>query len=176
MGAFATSYIKTEAATVTRNADAASMTGTNFSSWFSNLEITAYAQGQTFSNTGVVRLFLISVNASTTLGIGVFVDSGTDWSFRVRGSSDSSTVAIYTGQAVNALNKAIIGYDQNNSSTSVTLNAASPTTATRGPIIADQMTIGSGNVSGANAWNGHIRKLAFYPQKVSNAQLQALTS
>lgn len=35
VGAFATSYITTVAASVTRNADVVSMTGTNFSSWYS---------------------------------------------------------------------------------------------------------------------------------------------
>jgi hypothetical protein len=33
-----------------------------------------------------------------------------------------------------------------------------------------------GNQSGSGNWlNGTIRKIAFYPQRVTNAQLQALT-
>lgn len=42
-GAFPTSYIPTVASTVTRSADNASMTGTNFSSWYNQTEGTLYA-------------------------------------------------------------------------------------------------------------------------------------
>jgi len=58
-GAFPTSYIATTSASVTRNADAASMTGTNFSSWFNNAEGTMYVQsGPSFpvANIGQISL------------------------------------------------------------------------------------------------------------------------
>jgi len=42
-GAFPTSYIPTTASTVTRSADLASMTGTNFSSWYNSNEGTVFA-------------------------------------------------------------------------------------------------------------------------------------
>jgi hypothetical protein len=176
-GAFPTSYIPTVASQVTRSADAASMTGTNFSSWYNAGQSTLYTEAQTFSNTGTPYLVSISTNANATFGIGAFVDtSGTRWNLRARGSSDSSVVVSYTGQVVNALNKAAIGYNQGILSTSVTLNSASPTTATRGPIVADQLTIGSNTVSASNSWNGHIRKIAYYPIAATSAQLQGLTS
>jgi hypothetical protein len=174
---FSTSYIPTVASQVTRSADAASMTGTNFSSWYNAGQSTLYTEAQTFSNTGTPYLVSISTNANATLGIGAFVDtSGTRWNLRVRSSSDSSVVVSYTGQVVNALNKAAIGYNQGSLSASVTLNSASPTTATRGPIVADQLTIGSNTVSASNSWNGHIRKIAYYPLAATSAQLQGLTS
>jgi hypothetical protein len=46
-GAFPTSYIQTVASQVTRSADAASMTGTNFSSWYNAGEGTMYAEAAT---------------------------------------------------------------------------------------------------------------------------------
>jgi hypothetical protein len=45
-GAFATSYIPTVASTITRNADIAIMTGTNFSSWYNASEGTLYLEGE----------------------------------------------------------------------------------------------------------------------------------
>jgi hypothetical protein len=45
-GAFPTSYIKTEASQVTRSADSASMTGTNFSEWYRQDEGTVYVCSQ----------------------------------------------------------------------------------------------------------------------------------
>ena len=54
-GAFPTSYIKTEASQVTRAADVASMTGTNFSSWYNALNGVFYydfADGNVASHAG----------------------------------------------------------------------------------------------------------------------------
>jgi len=46
LGAFETSYIPTEATAVTRNADVATMTGTNFSDWYNASEGTLVLQNQ----------------------------------------------------------------------------------------------------------------------------------
>jgi hypothetical protein len=45
-GSFPTSYIPTTTATVTRSADVASITGTNFSSWYRQDEGTVFVEGQ----------------------------------------------------------------------------------------------------------------------------------
>ena len=50
-GAFPTSYIPTVAATVQRGADNASMTGTNFSSWYNTAQGTFFAKAQGLYNT-----------------------------------------------------------------------------------------------------------------------------
>jgi hypothetical protein len=55
-GAFATSYIPTVASQVTRSADSAVMTGTNFSSWYNASEGTFYCEAATVdivSNKGI---------------------------------------------------------------------------------------------------------------------------
>ena len=52
-GAFPTSYIKTDASQVTRAADTASMTGTNFSSWFVQGEGTLLAEARNVVNATV---------------------------------------------------------------------------------------------------------------------------
>ena len=49
-GAFPTSYIPTTASTVTRTADLASITGTNFSSWYNSSEGTLYASAAPSTN------------------------------------------------------------------------------------------------------------------------------
>jgi hypothetical protein len=38
------------------------------------------------------------------------------------------------------------------------------------------MSIGSQNVSGSNVFTGYIRTLTYYPSRLTNAQLQALTA
>lgn len=51
-GAFATSYIPTTTTALTRNADVATMTGTNFSDWFNASEGTFVVSGAVLNNAG----------------------------------------------------------------------------------------------------------------------------
>jgi hypothetical protein len=60
-GAFPTSYIPTEATTVTRNADVATMTGTNFSDWFNA------SAGTFFINTNARNADVLLTAGSYTL-------------------------------------------------------------------------------------------------------------
>ena len=53
VGAFATSYIPTTNAALTRNADLATMTGTNFSDWFNATEGTLFTQASNIQSTNV---------------------------------------------------------------------------------------------------------------------------
>jgi hypothetical protein len=63
-GAFPTSYIPTVAATVTRAADVASITGSNFSSWYNQTEGTLYLDSNQASITGTLRM--VSANNNTS--------------------------------------------------------------------------------------------------------------
>jgi hypothetical protein len=60
-GAFSTSYIKTTSASVTRNADVATMTSTNFSDWYNATEGTVFWQGDLVGvKVGSTRLYSVS--------------------------------------------------------------------------------------------------------------------
>ena len=55
----------------------------------------------------------------------------------------------------------------------VSVNASTVGTDTSGIVpVVIKMDIGTYD----NIWNGHIKKIAYYPIRVTNAQLQALTS
>jgi hypothetical protein len=58
-GAFPTSYIATTAATVTRNADAASMTGSNFTSWYNQGEGAVYTELSSLSPLTAVQSYAL---------------------------------------------------------------------------------------------------------------------
>ena len=64
-GAFPTSCIPTTTATVTRAADVASITGSNFSSWYNQTEGSMYVDGSTAAFTGTVGFVAIN-NAGNT--------------------------------------------------------------------------------------------------------------
>ena len=74
-GAFPTSYIPTVASQVTRSADAASMTGTNFSSWYRQDEGTLYADYVSGNSTLVQSVFKIEDGSNSNV-ISLYNDIG----------------------------------------------------------------------------------------------------
>jgi len=174
LGEFPTSYIATGAATVTRSADAASMTGTNFSSWYNQSEGTLFADGlPQKSNIAAQSLFDITDGTSNTrIGLIKLVTSGIA-SFVVRVSGVNEVVTdngewTFPGKLAGA-------YKVNDFA--AVLNGTTVATDTSGAIpVVNRLDIGwrLGGVS-PTILNGHIRRLAYYPLRLTNAQLQALT-
>ena len=74
-GAFPTSYIPTTASTVTRSADIAQITGTNFSSWYNQSEGTVYSNTRMngVQNNRYDRLWAITNSNLHFEGISVYV-------------------------------------------------------------------------------------------------------
>jgi hypothetical protein len=169
-GAFATSYIPTVASTVTRAADAASMTGTNFSSWFNAGEGTFYTDAQTY---------FALINGTTTVYYA-FLDTNnyiaekihTDQHMRV--VYNGTTVVNFSGgtEAINTFHKVAGAYKTNDFALS--LNGATVVTDTSGNVPTGLTTFNIGFSTGY--LNGTIKKLAYYPIRLSNTNLQALTS
>ncbi len=71
IGAFPTSYIPTTASTVTRSADNASMTGTNFSSWYNQTESTIFCKFNAYNNIGADQKNIIDIRGSAALGLNI---------------------------------------------------------------------------------------------------------
>jgi hypothetical protein len=179
-GAFPTSYIPTVASQVTRSADAASMTGANFSSWYSADNVgTVYVEAnETFVGTNSAPWWL---NAGTNLrGIAYRRAASTNnlqLSYRQPdGTTRDTTVdsAIPAGQ----YNKVAAAF--NASSSSVSVNGVAATTSTSNNLYpsVDQLRIGFAQVSGSApyVWCGTIKKLSYYPKRLTDAELQGLTS
>jgi hypothetical protein len=168
-GAFPTSYIPTVAATVTRNADVASMTGPNFSSWYSAGQGTLYADINPMAlaaSNGVV------INDNTTsnrirLATTSVSDQGTvTVSGTAQATLDGGTPAANTNM------KLAMTYQANNFALS--LNGATAVTDTSGTVpVVSQLQIGSETTTVGNL---QIKKIAYYPIASTATQLQALTS
>jgi hypothetical protein len=173
-GAFPTSYIPTVASQVTRSADAATMTGTNFSSWYNAAEGTLYAD---FKFNGLI-LFpdVFSIGSSSTNFISISKNSSNNLRGEVV-TNGSTTVNAVSGAPVSPNNdfKLSMAFATNN--TAVTKDGAAPTLDTDCTIpVATSATIGNRTGSTTSPLNGTIRKIAYYPERLTNAQLQALTS
>ena len=182
VGAFATSYIPTVASQVTRSADAASMTGTNFSSWFSQSEGSFYGEASSLSgsafrsllravdNSTANNYFEIGLVTGTNNGVGRFqVNSNGTSQWDTGNASTPAFVA-------NTFYKVIAGSKVNDFAGS--RDSGTVVTDTAGTVANNLATfeIGGRHLSSANLLNGTIKKIAYYPMRVTNANLQALTS
>ena len=177
-GAFPTSYIPTVASQVTRTADNATMTGTNFSSWYNATEGTLYVNGTLVGGTTSTFPYmtalvgaapnndLIGVQWNAPAGVMSFIVriSGTQPAGISAGSAKSSGSS-YKVAGRYGLNdvQAAFGGTLGTQDTAVTI----PT------ITALSLGGAAGFQPGANTY---LRQIAFYPRRLANAELQAITS
>jgi hypothetical protein len=168
-GAFATSYIPTVASQVTRNADVATMTGTNFSDWYNASEASSVVQviQKTISgtcpacefddNTANESIALRSVAADPQLFV---VDGGA-----TQATLDAGTIATNTAYKLGGAWKA--------SSFATAVNGASSVTQASGTLpTVTQARLGS---DGVNYLNGWLQNLRCWSQRIINAEVQAFS-
>jgi hypothetical protein len=174
--AFATSYIPTVASQVTRNADVATMTGTNFSSWYNQSEGTFVASGDTAKPSGVAQTAnLNSVNDGTSSN-AVSLRFGTSAATGLVQTGGSAQTA-FAGAAYTANTPVTWGmaYQLDNTALSVAGGAVTTDTSVTVGLTMTQMNIGARN-GALDPINGHIRQIAYYNTRLPNATLQALTA
>ena len=172
-GSFATSYIPTVASTVTRNADVATMTGTNFSTWYNQSEGVFVADADSV----VGNLAAINIPASASDGtfsnfIRTYIFSGVRGASVTTGGVTQADLSV-AGHTSNAISKWAFAYKANDFALSV--NGAAALTDASGTVpVVDRLGIGS--LNNANQLNGHVRTIAYFNTRLPNAQLQTLTA
>ena len=176
---FSTSYIPTVAATVTRNADVASMTGANFSSWYSASNVgSVYVEANEFGGNNSGPWWLNSGTTGRGIAYRRTSPTGTlEMNYR---QPDGTTRATTFTNAVPLQQSNKVAISFNATDTSVSPNGATVAASSSANLYpaVDQLRIGFSQIVG-NApfiWCGTIKKLAFYPSRLTDAQLQALTS
>lgn len=169
VGAFATSYIPTVAASVNRAADSASMTGTNFSSWYNQSEGTMYVEFD-------------SANPVNGLTKAVVSSGGSALHLYLQHTNQLATwngLTVITGTAVANLasNKGISTYSS--TGLQVALNGVTPSVVA-GSVGAfgtsSILTIGWDQGSATPYVNGHIKQIKYYSKALPASILQGLTS
>ena len=172
-GAFPTSYIPTEGSSRTRAADVPSITGKNFSSWYNKNQGTVLCDYRTLQSYGWAVVWqLLTGGNQGFLGLqyGDYFAS-----FSRQGGG---LLPLLGASFTNNLNKTIISYSSVSStsvsSTSVTINGAAPVSGSQ--IVLD--TIDSLSFYGPP--DPHLTKtisrLTYYPKRLTNQQLQVLTT
>ena len=166
MSSFATSYIPTTSAAVTRTADQASMTGTNFSSWYNQAQGTFYVESNPSQS---ISAWYILTNQNSASGRIMYSNGSGIYSY------DGANIGTFTSSTVaNGIYKTACALTP-----TVNTNTADgniPTTSITNGNILYSTALYIGNSAGFFTMNGHIRKINYYPVALSSAVLRALTS
>jgi hypothetical protein len=173
-GAFPTSYIPTTSAAVTRSADSAIVSP--ISSFYNQSEGTLFAEWSLVNLSGG-RNVLVAGNESG--GENRLVIQARDSTNATRhlafiaGVAEVATLDFATFVAGTA--KSAFAYAAGNYA--ATRNGASVLTSSHGAVPSvSALRIGAATIVGDDQLNGHIRKIAYYPKRLSNALLQSLTT
>jgi hypothetical protein len=174
-GSFPTSYIPTSGSTVTRSADVASMTGTNFSSWYNQSEGTLFAQWvspdtKQFSSPAIIK----ESTAKNGPRIYNYAYTGNKIYALVKTTVEHA-ILLTSVYSPSAPLKTIIGYSA--SEVASTFNGNSTQTASITTAIPTMTRLDIGDVYATNDRysNHHIARLTYYPTRLPDATLQALT-
>lgn len=185
LGAFPTSYIATTSATVTRAADVSSSAQATRaadnlsipagSDWLNNAEGTLFAEGSR-PVLGSAYPGIASLNDGTTTSfIGFFQnDAGDDKlnsMIRVAGVDQFGLTAanpMTPGGTV----RAALAYRANDAASSVSGGPAI-TDASVGLFKPSQLSVGR---TGGGVWGGHVRRVLYFPRRLPNATLQAMSA
>jgi hypothetical protein len=169
-GAFATSYIPTAATSVLRNADVVSMTGTNFSDWFNASEGTFVATAASLTTVAATRsIFDVRSAATVRMSLQNF---GTFASFVVVDTTTQASLDAISTVAANTFFQIAGGYKANNFGAAA--NGGAAATDVSGTVPAANVAW-IGGVNGTSVRNGWINKIAYYPQRLTNAEISAFS-
>jgi hypothetical protein len=186
-GAFPTSYIPTSASTVTRSADTANISGTNFSNFFNSTEGTLFVDSempyQTVNKFPAIG-FSNGGGASNCIQFYYYNTSSPWVAWLVRNFADAAgggTVAANLIEAPGFTNtpgvyKKLAGtYKFGEFNYYFDGKIVSRTTPNKRLPTVNLLEIGK-NGSTVNRLNGHIRRITYYPIAITNTQMVNLTS
>jgi hypothetical protein len=174
-GAFATSYIPTSGTAATRAADVASISGSNFSSWYRQDEGTTFAAYSQYASGG--NIYTISDGTAAnfiTMQTNSIVNKAASANVFVA-SSNIGRIDSANAFTANLLAKAAYGLS-NGSRSLVALGETAVTAANPATMpVVNRLFLGSNNNGTTTFANGHIRRLTYWPARLPDSTLQTIT-
>ena len=169
-GSFPTSYIPTSGATATRSADVASIATSAFG--FNEDEGTLFTEARTFVHNNSHRVLSISDGTTSNR---IIMQAHTENHLFV-GSGGATQAALDAGRYYsNQYSKHSAAYQENNFA--ACLDGGTVATDSLGTIpTVDIMNIGVGATANFSFLNGHIKKIQYFPRRLSDTELQEITS
>lgn len=173
LGTFATSFIPTAGAAVTRNADTAVMTGANFSDWYNLTEGTFVVKAsQLESGISSGSLYTVANGDNVDPRINVGRINATTMRARVfiSASAQADLDRPLTQQITHAF-----AYKQNNFAACVNGGAVITDSTGNVPSTVNKLHLGKYPNAAAD-WNGHLQAVEYYDARLTNANLQGASS
>lgn len=168
-GAFATSYIPTTTTALTRNADLASMTGTNFSDWYNASEGTFLSS---FNKVQNAYNYPFSVGDGTNNKF-IQIASNAGGLTIIPAITDTTAQTSFSFTPVVGRNTAAIAYKENDIAACCNGNAVQTDILATIPTV-NRMAIGK-NVYFSIYLNSTVEEIYYFPQRLTNSEVQAIT-
>ena len=174
LGDFPTSYIPTDGSTVTRAAEVAEITGTNFSDFYNQSEGTVFSETTSDNSSATPNV--------SAWGFDIDATSFTDriWLYHTKNQAISSASGTTTFDlnrpdvAAGATLKAALAFKDNDAAYSDNGNAPTTDTSVTLPTV-NRLYIGQVGFPNSEL-NGHIKRLAYMSSRLPNTILQNMTS
>lgn len=179
-GAFATSFIPTGATGVQRNYDAVSITGANFTSWFvvgAGTLYTEASQPVIFSASRSAASIATTTNNSRITNYRQAAGGINGYAINSAGSGTPASTGVIA--AANAVQKTATAYSATNAQVSSANGSATVAIAidmTTTLSLFTGVAIGVDFLGATATYNGHIRKIMWWPQQLTNAELRAFST
>jgi hypothetical protein len=170
LGAFVTSPIRTTTVAVTRAADVVTIAG--FGTWFTAGAGTIFADGIAHA-TQVLTNAVLQIDDGTVSNRLILIIDGTGDVSAATILTASAGQTAFTGNAAAGYNKTAMAYATNDAAFS--LNGATAQTDALVTLPAGLTTARLGSNIGS-PWSGYLRRVSYWNTRLTNAQLQALTT
>jgi hypothetical protein len=170
-GAFATSHIPTTATALTRNADVATMTGTNFSDWYNATTGAFGVTYQTYAPSGSNLNVLFIRGSVSTNRAGIYSDAGT-WRYR----TNLANMNLSTGIIQNAINNQVFLYGDSDYKFAGNGTAIQTNTGVGALSGINTLEIGFGtDYATGKQVNGWMKQILYWPQRITNNEVVAFS-
>ena len=174
LGAFPTSYIVTTTAAVTRAIDSASMTGTNFSSWYNAGAGTFVVAFDVATIIGAARMLVVANNGTNAERVQLNAAAALAAVAVVDNNVIGANITLAGSLVANVQSKIGMSFALNDIAGCLNGGTVGADTAATMPA-PDRLSLGVDG-TGANPLAGHIAAIKFFNVAKADAELQALTA
>lgn len=176
-GAFATSYIPTVASQVTRTSDFTLISAPNFTPWYNQSDGTFVTEYTMFALSTADNQEVVNTDDGSTANTIILRgnNGGGTTSATANTASVSQGFIDISGAAANTIQKTAYAVGFNNAA--LVRNGGTVFADPTYTVPVGQIRLGLGvRALGFSFLNGHLRRVVYYPTRLTNAQLQALTT
>lgn len=175
-GLFATSYIPTTSAAVSRSRDLAQISGSNFTGFYNPSEGTFLASAYHVNTILSTDGRIVDINDGTTSNRFLLSRSSGGQAQYIIIANNNTTVNITsTTVQPNVFNYYAVSYKSTNAGFTVNGGSLSTSSANGITPYANIMQIGCQGYGGGAYWNGTIGKVVYYPKALTSAELLEIT-